>query len=132
MPSSELADLETGAACRGPGERVVGAGSVAGDHSLLRHHDSRVETYAELADQVGAVLGFGEAASRNDLVPDLAMVPRLSISSWRSMPMPVSTMSACSASLFGTMVMLGGWPSGISCGFGDRLRAQACRKRPAH
>ena len=44
------------------------------------------------------------------------MVPRLSISSCRSMPMPLSTTESVSAALFGTMRILGGAPSAINSG----------------
>ena len=44
------------------------------------------------------------------------MVPRLSISSCRSMPMPLSTTASVFAVLFGTMRILGGAPSVISSG----------------
>ena len=44
------------------------------------------------------------------------MVPRLSISSWRSMPMPLSTTDSVFAFLSGTMRISGGAPSAISSG----------------
>ena len=44
------------------------------------------------------------------------MVPRLSISSCRSMPMPLSTTESVSAFLSGAMRILGGAPSVISSG----------------
>ena len=44
------------------------------------------------------------------------MVPRLSISSWRSMPMPLSTTASVFAALSGLMRIFGGAPSVISSG----------------
>ena len=52
----------------------------------------------------------------NDRVPDLAMVPRLSISSWRSMPMPLSRTVRVSGAFFGTIRMVGSPPCCISSG----------------
>ena len=44
------------------------------------------------------------------------MVPRLSISSWRSMPMPLSITESVFAFLSGTILISGGAPSAISSG----------------
>ena len=52
------------------------------------------------------------------------MVPRLSISSCRSMPMPLSITDSVLAFLSGTIRIFGGAPSAISSGAGDRLIAQ--------
>ena len=52
------------------------------------------------------------------------MVPRLSISSWRSMPMPVSATVSVLAFLSGTMRIFGGVAVRDQLGLGDRLIAQ--------
>ena len=44
------------------------------------------------------------------------MVPRLSISSCRSMPMPLSAATSVLSCLFGTIEIFGGSPSSISSG----------------
>ena len=49
-------------------------------------------------------------------VPERAMVPRLSISSWRSMPMPVSATVSVPAALSGLMRIASGAPSASSSG----------------
>ena len=78
-----------------PAHAVLGAEAGAARHE--RHpvgdDEGRIEADAELADQV-RVLGAWSPAScwKNSRVPDLAMVPMCSITSWRDMPMPLSEM----------------------------------------
>ena len=57
-------------------------------------------------------------------VPERAMVPRLSISSWRSMPMPVSAIVSVPASASGVRRMASALAVGQQLGLGDRLVAQ--------
>ena len=57
-------------------------------------------------------------------VPERATVPRLSISSCRSMPMPLSAMVSVPAALSGVMRIASGAPSPSEFRLGDRLVAQ--------
>ena len=57
-------------------------------------------------------------------MPERAIVPRLSISSCRSMPMPLSITDSVLAFLSGMIEIFGGAPSAIRSGAGDRLVAQ--------
>ena len=57
-------------------------------------------------------------------VPERATVPRLSISSCRSMPMPVSATVSVPAAVSGVMRIASAPPSASSVGLGDRLVAQ--------
>ena len=53
------------AAARGrPDEDLIRTGAAAGDDDALGHHERRIEADAELADQIGAVLGLGEAGQK--------------------------------------------------------------------
>ena len=58
------------------------------------------------------------------LVPERAMVPRLSISSCRSMPMPLSAIVSVPAFLSGMIRILSGVAVAEQVGLGDRLIAQ--------
>ena len=42
----------------------IRSGAAAGDDDALGDHEGRIEADAELADQIGAVLGFGEAGEK--------------------------------------------------------------------
>jgi hypothetical protein len=57
-------DLKAAAAGGGPDPDLVRSGPPAGDNDALGHHESRIEADAELADQIGAILGFGEARDK--------------------------------------------------------------------
>ena len=53
------------AAARGrPDKDLIGTGAAAGDDDAIGHHERRIEADAELADQIGAVLGLGEAGEK--------------------------------------------------------------------
>ena len=53
-------NLEPAAARGRPHPNLVRSGATAGDDDALGHHEGGIEADAELADQIGAVLGFGE------------------------------------------------------------------------
>ena len=53
------------AAARGrPDQNLIRTGAAAGDHDAIGNHERRIEADAELADQIGAVLGLGEAGEK--------------------------------------------------------------------
>ena len=63
----------------------------AANGDLVGHHKSGVEAHAELADQSRVGLSARRTwPSRKRLVPELAMVPILAITSSRVMPIPLS------------------------------------------
>ena len=53
-------DLKPAAARGRPGPYLIRTGTPAGDDDTLGDHEGRIEADAELADQIGAVLGLGE------------------------------------------------------------------------
>jgi hypothetical protein len=86
-------DLEAGLAVAGPAPGLVFAGLAGDDLDLVGDHEGAVEADAELADEVGVLLGVaGELGERKFLVPERAMVPRCETRSSSFMPMPVSAM----------------------------------------
>ena len=57
-------DLKSAAARGRPGPDLIRTGAAAGDDDALGDHEGRIEADAELADQIGAVLGLGEARQK--------------------------------------------------------------------
>ena len=57
---SGRSDIESVAARRGPCPHLRPSGASAGDGNAIGDHEGRVKTDAELADQAGPILGFGE------------------------------------------------------------------------
>ena len=57
-------DIEPVAAGRCPGPDLFGSSAATGDNDAIGDHEGRVEADPELADQPGAVLGFGQAGEK--------------------------------------------------------------------
>ena len=113
----------------GPGPGLLGAGLARGDLDPVGDHEGGVEADAELADQAraGPRAWPPPASAPKARVPERAMVPRLSISSSRVMPMPSSAISRVRAGLSGTMRTLA--PSGgARAGSVERLEAAAVHR----
>ena len=116
-------DLEPGAAGRSPHPGFGRPGAAAGHFDAVGDHEGGIEADTELADQAGPFLGLGQVL-RKALVPERATVPRLSISSWRSMPMPVSAIVERAGCLVGHEADRELVGAGQEIGLGDRLVAQ--------
>ena len=115
--------LEAGAARRGPDPGFGRAGAAAGHLDAVGDHEGGVEADAELADQARPSLASASPL-RKALVPERATVPRLSTSSWRSMPMPLSAIVRVAGRLVGDEADLELVGAGQKLGLGDRLVAQ--------
>ncbi len=61
---ARLRDLESAAAGRRPHPDLVGSGTAAGDDDALGDHEGGIEADPELADQIGAFLGLGQAGQK--------------------------------------------------------------------
>jgi hypothetical protein len=59
-----LRDFKSAAPRGRPDENLIRTGTAAGDDDAIGNHERRVEADAELADQIGAVLGLGEARKK--------------------------------------------------------------------
>ena len=75
-----------------PSHALVGrrAGAAGHERHPIGHDEGRVEADAELADELRVLRAVGRQALKNSRVPDLAMVPMWSMTSWRDRPMPLS------------------------------------------
>ena len=59
-----LRDFKSAAAGGRPDKDLIRTGAAAGDDDAIGNHERRIEADAELADQIGAVLGLGEAGEK--------------------------------------------------------------------
>src|SRR3954470_3668873 len=57
-------DFKSAAAGGGPDENLIRTGAAAGDDDAIGNHERRIEADAELTNQVGAILGLGEAGEK--------------------------------------------------------------------
>jgi hypothetical protein len=94
-------DIEPVSSGRRPCPDLIGPGATAGDDNAV----------GRPAPSLASV-----KRARKDFVPERAMVPRLSISSCRSIPMPLSITASVPVFLSGTMRIFGGSPSAARSG----------------